>query len=278
MTAQIRAFKAICGSSFFSRLVIGTTFWEATRDFPAALACEQQLCSENGYFEDVVDLGAQTTRAFRTEEACFEVIRLIPHDDPLPLQIQSELEGDVEFNHTSAAAAISPEQYRRQQEHEERMRQEEENAERERLENERRAEEEEARIAQAYSEAEGLRLLRIEHRKRVYELEEARLRAEQSRRLWLRHMEEIAAEQAQQEARRVAAMKAESERVAENQKRLEAERQRQESEKRKAHLRALRAEEEGKQKRLRRIEHCRKSFRNWHISWVSALITSSPQG
>ena len=199
-------------------MVIGTTFWEATRDFPAALACEQQLFSEDGYFEDVIDRGAQTTRVFRTKEACFEAIKLIPHDEPLPLQIQSELEGNAEFNHTSAAAAISPEQYRRQQEYEERMQQEEENAERERLENERQAKEEEARRAQAYAEAERLRLLEVDRRKREFELEQARLRAEESQRLWLRHMKELAAEQAQQEARRVAAIKAENERVAEEQK------------------------------------------------------------
>ena len=278
MMAQIRAFKAICGSSFFSRLVIGTTFWEATRDFSAALACEQQLFSENGYFEDVVDFGAQTTRVYRTKEACFEAIKLIPHNEPLPLQIQSELEGDVEFNHTSAAAAISPEQYRRQQEHEEQMRQEEENAERERLENERRAEEEEALRAQIYAEAERLRLHEFERSQLEFELEQARLRAEESQRLWLRHREELAAEKAQQEARRVAAMKAENERVAEEQKRAEAERQRRESEEREAQLRVLRAEEEEKQKRLRRIEHCRRSFQNWHISWVSRFVTSSSQG
>jgi chemotaxis protein histidine kinase CheA len=278
MMAQIRAFKAICGSSFFSRLVIGTTFWEATRDVSAALAREQQLFSEDGYFEDVIDLGAQTTRVFRTEEACLEAIKLIPHDEPLSLQIQSELEGDAEFNHTSAAAAVSPEQYRRQQEHEERMRQEQETAERERLENERRAEEEEAGRAQAYAEVERLRLLEVDCRQREYELEQARRRAEQAQRWYLRDMERLAAEQARREAVRVAEMKAEIERVAEEQKRAEAERQRRESEQREADLRVLRAEEEEKQKRLRRIEHCKRSFRNWHISWVSTFVASSPQG
>ena len=43
MRAQIRAFKAICGNGFFSRLVIGTTFWDARLDLAAAIAHEKKL-------------------------------------------------------------------------------------------------------------------------------------------------------------------------------------------------------------------------------------------
>jgi len=273
MMAQIRAFKAICGSGFFSRLVIGSTFWETMTDLSIALANEQQLFfSSDGYFEDVIDLGAQTTRVFQTYEACLEAVLMVPDDEPLPLQIQSELEGDADFNHTTAAASILPaEQLRLQQEHERQMREEQEAAERQRLDGERRAAEEADRVARAIAEVEQQRLLELQRRQREYEeAERQRMAAERQRQIE-REAEMLAADHRRREAALAAERKAEAERKAADQRRAEEEEARREREQREQRMREHRAQEQAQQARLKRMERSREGYRSWHISWVSSI-------
>ncbi|KAK3369259.1 hypothetical protein B0T24DRAFT_533244 [Lasiosphaeria ovina] len=100
--ASLRMFRRLCGSEGFSRVILGTTFWD-----PIAEERESQLC--NWFWPEMIEKGSQVARIFPDRASGLrqiEAIARIARGSPMSLRFLSEIAADsagrVDVSTTSA--------------------------------------------------------------------------------------------------------------------------------------------------------------------------------
>ena len=89
-TRNFKMFRKLCGDTTLRNVIIVTNRWGEV-DSQVGEAREAELIRENDFFKPVLDKGAQMARHLNTVPSAERIIRLILKNDPLPLQIQTEL-------------------------------------------------------------------------------------------------------------------------------------------------------------------------------------------
>ena len=103
---SIRMFRKLCGESFYSNLMLGTTCWSLTSEEDGAKK-EKELMMDQNFWRGFISKGAQFVRipddGYDAKELVYDLARL----EPAILQIQNEMvDQHKDFKDLSAADAI----------------------------------------------------------------------------------------------------------------------------------------------------------------------------
>ena len=106
---SMRMFRQLCGESFYSNLMLGTTCWSLVAE-DVGSGREKELMTNGNFWKGLIGKGAQFVRipddGFEAKELVYDLARL----EPAPLQIQKEMvDGHVQFSALSATQALEDE-------------------------------------------------------------------------------------------------------------------------------------------------------------------------
>ena len=213
-------FRSLCGEATLRNVVIVTNMWGEVSE-PVGAARERELASDNVLFKPVLDKGARLMRHLNTTDSAHAILNHLIGNNPMPLQIQSEIvDQGKAVEHTVASEELKTQAQReaerqqaeaaqRQREQmEAALRAQEEHRARELAELRQRQAAEEARL---HAEQEQLRRQQEEQRRieehRQWEAAQALAAQEAARRAEEARLEQVRLEQEriareQEEARR----------------------------------------------------------------------------
>lgn len=89
-TRNFRMFRNLCGEKALGNVVIVTNMWSGVEP-EVGNAREAELMEEDIFFKPVLEKGARMARHEGTAPSAEAIIRLLVNNQPLPLQIQTEL-------------------------------------------------------------------------------------------------------------------------------------------------------------------------------------------
>ena len=89
-TRNFRMFRSLCGEGALGNVVIVTNMWSGVEP-EVGDAREAELMGEDIFFKPVLEKGARMARHDDTVPSAEAIIRLLVNNQPLPLQIQTEL-------------------------------------------------------------------------------------------------------------------------------------------------------------------------------------------
>ncbi|KAK7047871.1 hypothetical protein VNI00_006199 [Paramarasmius palmivorus] len=103
---NFKLFRELCGDSSLKNVVVGTTMWSYV-DKETGEAREAELRNEEIFFKPVIDKGANFVRHQNTNESAQSIIRSLIDNQPMALQIQTEMvDQRKDISQTSAAAEL----------------------------------------------------------------------------------------------------------------------------------------------------------------------------
>jgi len=89
-TRNFRMFQNLCGERALGNVAIVTNMWSGVEP-EVGDAREAELMGEDIFFKPVLEKGARMARHEGTVSSAEEIVRLLVNNQPLPLQIQTEL-------------------------------------------------------------------------------------------------------------------------------------------------------------------------------------------
>ena len=108
-TRNFRMFRNLCGENALRNVVIVTNMWGDV-DPEVGEAREAELMREEIFFKPVLEQGARMARNENTTLSAEAIIRLLVENQPLPLQIQTELVDEhKDITETSAGQELNRE-------------------------------------------------------------------------------------------------------------------------------------------------------------------------
>lgn len=105
-TRNLRMFRQLCGSDSLKNVVIVTTRWD-TADADEAITRENELMTNQNFFQPLVSKGARFLRHNASKESAYQIMKQLLDKDPIPLQIQVELANGKALNETAAGSELN---------------------------------------------------------------------------------------------------------------------------------------------------------------------------
>jgi hypothetical protein len=172
-------FRSLCGDDFYSRIVLGTSFWSTLNEAPGGAAIGKQrvdeLVSDHGFWGSMVQKGSCVQRTPGTLDEARQLLLHFSRFTEATLRIQDEIVNkSLTQEHTSATRAIKDENLKELQTAHARDKQEVERTylaslqaiEQQRAQSQRHAEEQQRKIL---SQQEQERQLQVEEHRRLHE-------------------------------------------------------------------------------------------------------------
>jgi hypothetical protein len=109
---NLKMFRKLCGEDPMKNVVIASTFWGVIPD-NKAIAHEEELCSKDDFWGDMVEHGASVKRFAGDQKSALDIILSLARKPAVTLDIQRELvDEDKPIGKTAAGNAVNEELHR----------------------------------------------------------------------------------------------------------------------------------------------------------------------